>query len=209
MQTTLWLQALSFPVLLYHCWATVGPSKLMQAFIRLWDSWQPWPPGYSNSVILDKAKNSPCLGHFCRGWSRYGAKHDKEVPHLDGWNWVLNTYIVVISYFLSMLLKGDGDEMLQQENRKWRTDWSPWHERVSQCALVHSRLSNPVMLLLPGRVLLLWRVAAKQRRPNCKQQNVNSYQPLGTRGRLSASTLTTADFSWSETNSAQMIDLIS
>lgn len=106
MQTTLWLQALSFPVFLYHCWATVGPSKLMQAFIRLWDSWQPWPPGYSNSVILDKAKSSPCLGHFCRGWSRYGAMHDKEVPHLDGWNWVLNTYIVVISYFLSMLLKG-------------------------------------------------------------------------------------------------------
>lgn len=64
MQTTSWLHAMSCPVLLCHCWATVGPSKLMQAFIRVQDNSQPPSPGYSNSVILDKTKQFPLCGSF-------------------------------------------------------------------------------------------------------------------------------------------------
>lgn len=201
MQTTLWLHAMSCPVLLHHCWATVGPSKLMQAFIRLQGSSQPPPPGYSNSVTLDKANNSPCLGHFCRVWLRYWAKHDKEMPRLDGWNWVLNTYIVVISQLLCMLLKGwccsrkTGNEGLTGAPGKKELP-STQDSPPGDVSTARKSQANS------------WRVAAKQRWPNCQQHNVNSYQPLDTRGLLSASTLPMADFSWSETNLAQMINLI-
>lgn len=138
------------------CAPLSGPSKLMQTFKRLQDNSQPPPPGYSNSVILDKAKNSPCSGHFCRVWSRYWAKHDKEVPHLDDWNWVLNTCIVFISHLLSMLLKGWG----RYDAAAGKQEIKDWLEPLARKSFPTLKTVHLVMLPLPGRVTLLWRVAA-------------------------------------------------